>query len=363
MVAFAVSSDGVWSRQGPAGSAMRPCQNYTAEQVCNWMVSAESADLLCASCLTTETIPDLSKNFNRSYWALLEQAKRRLFYTLLDLRLPVPSKAIDPVNGLAFRFLEDPSPREHVLTGHDEGVITMNIAEADDVTREHIRAAMHEPYRTLLGHFRHESGHYYWDRLIRDSPRINEYRALFGDERADYAEALNQHYSGPASEWSLRHISAYASSHPWEDWAECWAHYLHMVDGLDTAGAWGLRLDNATPGASAVKAHAVDSSPAALYSSIIEQWLPVSQFINELNRGLGLHDSYPFVVPEPVVEKLAFIHRTITAQSAHQTIEKQLAPSTPQAPRASRAAGSRRRRTSNDGSAPIVAQKQPLRTC
>ena len=130
-----------------------------------------------------------------------------------------------------------------MLTGHADGVITVNIAEADDAERERRRTAMHEPYRTLLGHMRHESGHYYWDRLIAGTPELDEFRSLFGDERADYAASLSTYYErGAPADWQERFVSAYASAHPWEDWAETWAHYLHMVDTLETAAACGLSL-------------------------------------------------------------------------------------------------------------------------
>jgi hypothetical protein len=311
--AFEVGEDGTWQRLGPQGPAQRPCVNYANEGVCNWAVPADSADSLCVSCRTTHVIPALGKPENRTYWSLLEQAKRRLFFSLLSLNLPAPSKSDDPRHGLSFQFLEEVTPKEHVLTGHDEGVITLNIAEADDARREQMRAHLHEPYRTLLGHFRHESGHYYWDRLVSESPWIDDYRRLFGDERADYVQALQKHYAQPAADWAGRFVSLYASSHPWEDWAECWAHYLHIVDGLQTAAAWGLQLDNALPGSPAVRPRAIDEEDASLQDALVEQWLPVSRFINAMDRSLGSHDSYPFVVPPPVIEKLDFIHKVVGA--------------------------------------------------
>jgi hypothetical protein len=313
MLAFSVDANDVWSRLGIDGPAQRPCSNYAVEGVCNWMIAANDPSALCVSCRTTHIIPALEKPENRVYWLSLEQAKRRLFYTLLGLRLPAPNRAADPINGVSFQFLEDASPQQRVLTGHDDGVITLNIAEADDALREEMRASMHEPYRSLLGHFRHESGHYYWDRLIQNTTWIDAFRALFGDERADYEGALTQHYANPLVDWHLGFISAYASSHPWEDFAECWAHYLHMVDGLETAAAWGLRLDHATPSGPPLTASPVDPGANSVEVSLIEQWLPVSQFSNAMNRSLGLHDSYPFVVRAPVVEKLNFIHRVVGA--------------------------------------------------
>ncbi|MDM0035913.1 putative zinc-binding peptidase [Variovorax sp. J22P271] len=315
MIAFDVPAPDAWRRLGHAGPEYRPCVNRE-EGVCNWMLAADSTHDHCLSCRTTHTIPALASPQNRGYWAALEQAKRRLFYTLVELVLPTPNKLEDPANGLSFEFLEQVDPKDRVLTGHDEGVITLNIAEADDVRREQVRMSMHEPYRTLLGHFRHEIGHYYWDRLVRDTPWIDEFRTLFGDERADYEASLKKHYASPVADWPLRFISVYASSHPWEDWAETWAHYLHMVDGLETAAAWGARLDHALPSAPSLTVRKLDLNAESILSTVVEQWLPVSQFINAMDQSLGAHDSYPFIVVPPVIEKLDFIHRVVQAASA-----------------------------------------------
>ncbi len=317
MVAFA--ADESWTRLGLQGAAQRQCSNYAVEGVCNWMLEASDAAPLCVSCRTTDIIPALGKPENRTYWFLLEQAKRRLFYTLMGLHLPAPDKHTDPVHGVSFQFLEQVSAQQRVLTGHDQGVITLNIAEADDATREKIRSHMLEPFRSLVGHFRHESGHYYWDRIIKSSGWIDEFRQTFGDERADYDQALSHYYATASVNWQLNFISAYASSHPWEDWSECWAHYLHMVDGLETAAAWGLHLDHATPTGPPLQAFALSADVDAMDASLLEQWLPISQFTNSMNRSLGLHDSYPFVVPAPVVIKLQFIHRVIRAVRRGET--------------------------------------------
>jgi hypothetical protein len=327
MVTFSGTDGEDWERLGQEGAAQKPCLNYRAEAVCNWMIDREDPAQYCLSCRTTRIIPTLGKSENRTYWASMEQAKRRLFYTLLSLGLPMPSRDTDPVHGVWFEFLEEVSPQERVLTGHDNGIITLNIAEADDAMREKMRSSMHEPYRTLVGHLRHESGHYYWDRLIQETQWIDEFRRLFGDERQDYEAALNEHYAQPTPDWQLRYISAYASSHPWEDWAECWAHYLHMVDGLETAEAWGMRLERAMPGGQAVAASAVDQASATVQSAVVEQWLPIMQFNNAMNRSMGLPDSYPFVVPAPVVDKLDFIHRVVgTAARGEMKMNFSLAP-------------------------------------
>ncbi|MDM0044164.1 putative zinc-binding metallopeptidase [Variovorax dokdonensis] len=318
MVAFEESPESPESAQGPIQRCgapeqalpLRACANR-ASGVCNWLLPHDADHQYCISCRTTHTIPALSKPQNLEYWIKLERAKRHLVFTLLELGLPVPNKVEDPANGLSFEFLEDVSPEARVLTGHDEGVITLNIAEADDARREDIRTRMHEPYRTLLGHFRHEIGHYYWDRLVRDTPWIDGFRERFGDERADYAQALQRHYASPRADWAEDCVSVYASSHPWEDWAETWAHYLHLVDGLETAAAWGLRLDHAVPTGPALQARPVDPDDEQFVATVIEQWLPVSQFINAMDRSLGSLDSYPFVIVEPVVQKLAFVHQVV----------------------------------------------------
>ena len=225
---------------GTPGRAYRLCQNYSKENVCNWAVPADDPNPFCLSCRLSRVIPDLSRPGVREGWAKLEAAKRRLVFNLLSLQLPLTTKAEDPEGGLAFEFLADPDPgtpdATPVLTGHDNGLITINVAEADDVEREKRRNLLHEPYRTLLGHFRHEVGHYYWDRLVSDTEWIEPYRKLFGDEREDYGEALERHYKqGAPADWSTSFVSSYASSHPWEDWAETWAalpsHVRHPGDG------------------------------------------------------------------------------------------------------------------------------------
>lgn len=299
-----------------AGRTYKLCENYSAHNVCNWAVPADDPYSLCASCRLTRVIPDLSEPEHEASWYKLEVAKRRLVYTLAALELPLFNKSDDPERGLAFEFLADPedpaAPR--VLTGHADGVITINLAEADDAAREKRRVQLHEPYRTLLGHFRHEVGHYYWERLIRDDRSLLEgFRALFGDERADYAEAVRRHYAaGATADWQERFISAYATTHPWEDWAETWAHYLHMIDALETAAACGVRLRPPREGDPALRGIADPTGDDSVpFDELMESWFPLTYMLNNLNRGLGQADAYPFVIPVPVVDKLRFIHDTV----------------------------------------------------
>ena len=201
------------------------------------------------------------------------------------------------------------------MTGHDRGLITLNLSEADDSQRERQRHAMGEPYRTLLGHFRHEIAHYYWDRLISNSPSIDEFRRVFGDERQDYGQALQQHYAnGAPNNWPENFVTSYASSHPWEDFAETWAHYFHIVDTLESANAFGMRVrPRVAQGADL--STAVDFDPHnATMERIIDSWLPLTFAVNSINRSMGLSDLYPFVLGPTVIVKLAFVHAQIHAQ-------------------------------------------------
>ncbi|TYB85072.1 putative zinc-binding metallopeptidase [Oceaniovalibus sp. ACAM 378] len=280
---------------------VHPCAN--AEPAgCNWLV--EDGELFCAACRHNRTVPDLSNDENRTRWAAIELAKRQLFYSLHRWGLPTPVGDAPPA--LVFDFLADEIAKDGsakpVLTGHANGLITLNIAEGDDAEREARRAAMGEPYRTLVGHLRHEIGHFYWDRLVRDSAQTDRFRALFGDERADYGEALKRHYeNGPPADWRQNHITAYAAAHPWEDFAETWAHWTHMVDGLETAWAY----DMGQPGVR------FDPYGAPDAQSVIDAWVPVSIAVNAINRSLGQPDLYPFVLSAPVMDKLDFIRDLI----------------------------------------------------
>jgi hypothetical protein len=256
----------------------------------------------------------------------MESAKHRLFYTLLRLKLPLVTKAEDP-DGLAFDFLASPSQGSHtvapVMTGHDSGLITINLAEADDSERERQRRQMGEPYRTLLGHFRHEIAHYYWDRLVANTHAIAEFREVFGDEQEDYGAALQRHYAnGPPRNWHEMFVSSYASVHPWEDFAETWAHYFHMVDTLETAAAFGLRVrPKVSQGADL--AAVIDFDPhVASMERIIDAWLPLSFASNSINRSMGLPDLYPFVLTPPVIVKLTYIHERIRASRGREPVEK-----------------------------------------
>ncbi|MEM9830151.1 MAG: putative zinc-binding peptidase [Bacteroidota bacterium] len=296
----------------------RYCANHQY-QACNWLVPVDDSHDLCFACQFNQTIPDLQDDSHLQRWREMEEAKRRLLYSLQQMGLPLITKEQDSERGLAFDFLADETlptgERKRVLTGHAQGLITININEADGVQREEMKQKMGERYRTLLGHFRHEVGHYYWNILIVNTDFISEYRELFGDERQDYQEALQKHYKlGSPENWSEQFISSYASSHSWEDWAETWSHYLHILDTLDTAYSFGLEVKTRIVNSEAL-AENINFDPYQMddFDQIWDQWLPSIIAINSINRSMGHPDTYPFVVPEPVLKKLGFIHKVCRA--------------------------------------------------
>ena len=296
----------------------RACRNASEHAVCNWGVAEELGGDLCLSCRLTRVIPDLGVDGNLLRWRRLEAAKRRLLIGLVGLGvLTLREMAVDEPP-MRFQFLADvPGESGGVLTGHADGLITINIAEADDAERERRRVELGEPYRTIVGHLRHECGHHYWDRLIRPHPRrLARFRERFGDERADYGEALKAHYAaGPAEDWSSRFVSRYAAAHPWEDWAETWAHYLHMIDSLETAYESGLKIQPRRDDDPAFAPKPVFSAQRmGHFGRMISRWMSLTYVLNDFNRGLGLQDAYPFVLSDAVIAKLEFVHETVAAQ-------------------------------------------------
>ncbi|AVA20617.1 MULTISPECIES: putative zinc-binding metallopeptidase [unclassified Rhizobium] len=312
---YALEADEVpnWRLVAEPTRIVRFCANATLD-ICNWMVEAQDPDPFCIACRHNRLVPNTDSQQGIDRWRRIGQAERHLFYSLLRWNLPHPNRQQDPEGGLVFDFLEDEVQGGTVVpatTGHEEGLITIRAAEADDVTREQARTSMNEPYRTLLGHFRHETGHFIWNKLIRDRNRFDAFRAVFGDERVDYGAALQQHYDqGPPPNWQESFISAYASAHPWEDFAECFAHYLHIVDTLETARSFGLVVDPRGYHEMAVE---VDFNPYKAESAeqLVSAWIPLSVAINSIQRSMGQPDSYPFILSPPVVTKLEYIRQVI----------------------------------------------------
>jgi hypothetical protein len=278
---------------------------------CNWIIPVAEHSAYCQACDLNRIIPDLTKNENLKRWKNIEIAKHRLVYSLLRLRLPVQKKIGEEETGIAFDFMADTSPKEKIMTGHDNGIITLNIEEADEAERVKHKLDLGERYRTLLGHFRHEIGHYYWEVFSKDPDFIEKYRSLFGDEQKDYAEALKIYYqNGAPADWSEHFISPYATSHSWEDWAETWAHYLHLMDTLETAFSFGIRIQPETVQNTKGIQASIQQDPYDMedFKQIMKWWLPLTFALNSLSRGMGYGDFYPFVISEAVVNKLQFIH-------------------------------------------------------
>ena len=291
------------------GSAWTRCSNWTWD--CNWLVSLDDDAAQCFSCRLTRRRPDADDTIALEKLAEAGVAKRRLLVQLFDLGLPV-TPYYESEGGLAFDLLSSRSGGP-VVTGHDNGVITIDLAETLDAHREALRVRLGEPYRTMLGHFRHEVGHYYQQVLVSSEPRLGECRALFGDERQSYSAAIDRHYRfGAPPDWASDYISEYATMHPWEDFAETFAHYLHITGTLATAAAGGVVLQADRLGGLITE----DIVPACDYSRLgldrmLDDWHGLSVMFNRVNRSMGQRDLYPFTLSQPVVDKLGFVHSLI----------------------------------------------------
>ena len=311
---YALDADGEVLRPAttdtPSAQGFARCRNGLDHGVCDWLVPYGASDPYCRACRLNKTIPNLNVPENLDRWRQLEEAKRRLIYTLLELKLPLDRESGADLMPLSFEFLQDqrtdPTTDEKiVLTGYFQGVITINAGEADRLFLERQRLQAGQSYRTLLGHFRHESGHYYFERLIADRERHDEFRTLFGDERVSYDRALNNFYGGENTwfEDSMteeRYVSKYASMHPLEDWAETWAHLLHTVDTLETAAERGF----APSFGPFLGEHEDDTAWQSA-------WMALTAGVNALNRSMGVADVYPFVLSPIVLDKLQFIRRAV----------------------------------------------------
>jgi hypothetical protein len=296
---------------GTAEQELPRCANARLA-ACNWVPERDGE--LCTSCALTRTRPndaDLDDD-GRHAFMTAEAAKRWLLFGLRELGVP---------RGEDLRFDLLSSRHEPVVTGHRAGVITIDLAESDDAQRERRRSQFGEPYRTVLGHFRHEIGHYYWSMLIESSERLRPWRELFGDERVDYQGSLERHYEqGPPSGWRREYVSAYAAMHPWEDWAETFANYLHIRDTLQTAGAYGLIVAGPPrqPEPALLSAPGASHPERVPFQQLLNDWLPMTYALNAINRSMGHDDLYPFTLAPAVVDKLAFAHETVLGTSGRR---------------------------------------------
>ncbi|MBX2840634.1 MAG: putative zinc-binding peptidase [Flammeovirgaceae bacterium] len=292
------------------------CENHQFG-VCNWLVPVKEEESFCKACRLNKTIPPLAEEDAHKKWRKIEKAKLRMVYSLIRLNLPVqPKKDEDDITdpGLAFDFLSQQKSENPVLTGHANGLVTINIEEANELEIVKNKIDFGERYRTLLGHFRHEIGHYYWDILIKENQQnLTKFRSLFGDEQLDYQTGIESYYkNGAPQNWAETFISQYASAHPWEDWAESWAHYLHIMDTLETASYFNIAIK---PEGKKRKfmGYGTIKNPYEIkqFKTIVNSWFPLSFAVNSLNRSMGYQDFYPFVFSPIIIEKLSFIHQVI----------------------------------------------------
>lgn len=299
-----------WKTLADGGEGRVLCANASLD-ACNWLVEPGETSTYCRACRHNGIVPDLSEPSRLAAWRELELAKHRLFYSLIRWTLPLKTRSENPAHGLIFNFLaDDPAAGQKVMTGHDNGLITIALTEADEIERERRRLAMGEPYRTLLGHFRHEVGHYFWDVLVRDGGKLDACRAVFGDDSMDYDQALQRHYAeGAPPDWQQRFVSAYATTHPWEDFAETWAHYLHVVDTLEMASEFGMEVRPAADQIGGLSVRiAFDPYRTENFDPIVAAWLPFTFAMNSVARAMGTRDLYPFILSPEVIRKLSFIH-------------------------------------------------------
>ena len=307
----------------PSGSALIDGQVWNvctraASLDCNWLVPEEQefggqhGRCIAHSLIRRE--PEADDTIAREKLRSTAFVLRRLIYQLIDIGLPV-----DPYwrkdGGLAFDLLSSYSAGERVVIGHAGGVITIDMVESLDAYRESLRVHLGEPYRTMLGHFRHEVGHYYQNILVETGPAryLDECRETFGDERADYQGEIARHYKfGAPPNWTDAYISEYATMHPSEDFAECFAHYLHITDIVDASREAGLILH-----ADRMRfAFPRDIAPLASYADVpvqqlLADWKWLSLFFNRVNTAMGKNPLYPFDIPPAVARKLAFVHKLV----------------------------------------------------
>ncbi len=289
-----------------------PCSNRSWG--CNWLAQADSGSGRCLACRLIHERPDNDDTLGLEKLASATADERRLLVQLADLGLPV-RPWYEQAGGLGFDLISSRSDGARVMTGHANGIVTIDLAESLDEHREALRVKLGEPYRTMLGHFRHEVGHYYEWVLVEQTDWIEECRSLFGDERTSYKDAIARHYrEGAPHDWSESFISEYATMHPWEDFAECFAHYLHLTGTLQTAAGGQLTVQvDGVPHIADGPVHPRTSYADATMDQILADWLPVSTFLNRVNRAMGKRDLYPFDIPAPVARKLDLVHRVVTA--------------------------------------------------
>ncbi|MEZ5159262.1 MAG: putative zinc-binding metallopeptidase [Candidatus Nanopelagicales bacterium] len=267
------------------GLALNTC-SHRFDWLCNWAATDGSSQ--CASCALDKTVDGRIDQVTQ-----FQVAKRRVYR---QLRLiDVDPDFADPPLRFDLRQGTADSP---VTIGHADGLVTLDTAEADPSRREEVRTKLGEPYRTPLGHVRHETGHWHWQAYVfSDRMRLDQFRELFGDERVDYAAALRGHYDGiDDGSWRDTYLSYYATAHPWEDYAESFAHVLHMSDMVETAVAEGF----------------ITGEFRSL-TDIVERWQPLTVSLNEMARSMGTPEPYPFAPSSTALRKMMFVFDVINS--------------------------------------------------
>ncbi|MDQ7728558.1 putative zinc-binding metallopeptidase [Halomonas sp. SpR8] len=262
---------------------------------CNWIAPEEGA--FCRSCAMTALAPDPEIPNAMQNWAKTEAAKRWVLDNLGRWHWFRPE---DPGAPPVFHLLAE--GRSPVPMGHIEGVVTISVAEVDPVLVTTRREALEEPYRTMIGHMRHEISHMLWWRLSLREDFLDAFREMFGDERQDYTAALQRHYNdGPPPNWKESFLTTYASAHPHEDWAETAAHLLHLTDIADSFAASNLSSPE-------LPSHQWEPYAEPDAERLIYVAAELTVGVNHVNRSMGLPDLYPFVLSEAARHKLAFVH-------------------------------------------------------
>lgn len=293
--------------------AVCPCL-HRDERQCNWAAAADDAPAAdtvtapvgstgpaddapaaacrqpCAACrrITVSVQAAETPELVAAFCAAIRRTLRRLHDGF-----GIDERRIDP----PLRFALERSVSDWAVTiGHTDGLITLDVAEADPLHRESQRTALGEPYRTPLGHVRHEVGHWVWAAAVAPCPgALDEFRSRFGDEQVDYQAALSEHYQqDDDGSWRQDWISRYAAAHPWEDFAESTAHVLHLDDVLHTAAVGRL-------------APAAEGSFTARYTA----WTELVVELNEVTRAMGEDDLYPFAPPPAAVDKMHLAERLL----------------------------------------------------
>ena len=292
------TADGTPVAYDPQARAFVPMPPFCANRErigCNWIAPKEGA--FCRSCAMTALAPDPSIPNAIPNWAQTEAAKRWVLDNLGRWHWFRPE---DPGAPPVFHLLaEGPTP---VLMGHVEGVVTISVAEVDPILLTTRREALEEPYRTMIGHMRHEIAHMLWWRLSLRDDFLDAFRATFGDERIDYRASLQYYFeNGPPAEWRQHYLTTYASAHPHEDWAETAAHLLHLTDITDSFVATALSSPQ-------VPHAGWDPYSEPDPDRLIHTAASIATGINHVNRSMGLSDLYPCVLSSHARHKLAFVH-------------------------------------------------------